>query len=155
MGGNMVDNPGKVLLPVPLPCTKSLRAAVSAIIRDIQHSHHELDQETADRLGVSVGTVGNARNEKADLGALTIAKIGLLYGPEAVAPYNALYGATAHATHPSACDPLPELGRAIAALAAIRNGSPKDRLDALPVLKAASAALDAYIASIETLRLVA
>lgn len=151
----MVDNSGKVLLPLPLPCTKSLRAAVASIIRDIQHAHHETDQQTADRLGVSVGTIRNARNEMADLGALTIARIGALYNPEAVAPYNALYGATAHATYPSVCDPLPELGRAVASLAAIRTGSAKDRLDALPTLKAASAALDAYITSIEGLRLVA
>ena len=143
-----------VLLPFAAPDTAALRKAVGAIIRDIQSEHHQTDQQTADVLGVHKNTIGNARNETADLGALTIAKIGAHYGPEAIAPYHALYGAAAHRVDPAACDPLPELGKAIAALAAIRNGSTKDRLDALPTLKAASAALDAYVANIEGLRLV-
>ncbi len=144
-----------VLLPLAAPDTAALRKAVAAIIRDIQREHHETDQMTADRIGVHKNTIASARNELSDLGALAISRIGYHYGVEAVAPYHTLYGATAHATCPSIHDPLPELGRAIASLAAIRAGSAKDRLDALPVLKAASAALDAYITSIETLRLVA
>lgn len=153
----------KVLLPCGLPDTKSLRAAVSAIIRDIQREHEETDQCTADRLGVSVGTIGNARNGKADLGALTIAKIGAIYGPAAIDPYNQLYGATAHLTNPAACDPLADLARGVATICDMRRAegpggpveTPKERLDALPTLKAARASLDAYIAGIERMRLVA
>lgn len=152
-----------VLLPCCLPDTKSLRAAVAAIFRDIQHAHHETDQCTADRLGISVGTVRNARNGLADLGALTIAKIGAIYGPGAIDPYNALYGATAHLTNPATCDPLADLARAVAGICDMRRAespggaseTPKERLDALPSLRAARASLDAYIAGIERMRLVA
>lgn len=139
-----------VLLPMPMPTHKALRAAVANIIRDIQAQHRETDQDTADRLGVSVGTVRNARNEAADLAALTIAKIGAIYGAEAVAPYNALYGAHAHGV--AACDaaPIAELANAIAALT--QAIGPKARMDALPVLKAASEKLDAYLISLEQWR---
>lgn len=157
----MGDN--NVLLPCPLPNTKALRAAVAAIIRDIQNARHETDQCTADKLGISVGTVRNARNEQADLGALTIAKIGAIYGPEAVGPYNLLYGATAHLANVTPCDPLADLARALATICDMRRAespggpveTPKERLDALPGLKAARASLDAYIAGIERLRLAA
>ena len=42
------------------PCAE----AVANIIRDIQRDAHETDQCTADRIGVSIGTVRNARDEK-------------------------------------------------------------------------------------------
>lgn len=149
----MADPVHNVLLPIGLPNTKSLRAAVACIIRDIQREHHETDQDTADKLGVSVGTVRNARNEQADLGALTIAKIGAIYGAEAVAPYNALYGATAHglATHDAA--PLSELADALSALT--KADGPKARLDTLPALKAAAEAIGGYIISLERWRIAA
>ena len=159
----MPDQRNNVLLPCALPCTKSLRVAVAAIIRDIQRDQHETDQCTADRLGISVGTVRNARNETADLGALTIAKIGALYGAQSIDPYNALYGARAEAINFIRCDPLPDLARAIATICDMRRAdspggsieTPKEKLDALPELKAAGKALIAYIASIEAMRLAA
>ena len=76
-----------VLLPIRLPTQKSLRSAVAHIIRDVQRDHSETDQCTADRLGVSIGTIRNARNESADLGAVTIARIGAVYGAAYVDPY--------------------------------------------------------------------
>ena len=152
-----------VLLPMALPTQKLLRAAVASIIRDVQREHHETDQCTADKLGVSIGTVRNARDEKADLNALTIAKIGVAYGPQALNPYNALYGATAQAVDPAAADPLAHLAKAVSTLCDMRcvnseggaHETPKEKLDALPALKAARASMDAYIVSIERLRLVA
>lgn len=140
--------PTNVLLPFMVPNTKSLRAAVANIIRDIQLANAETDQDTADRLGVSVGTIRNARNEQADLGALTIAKIGAIYGEEAVEPYHALYRAERSDT----AAPVGPLANAIAALSMGDNH--KARLAALPALKEAAAALDGCIANIERLRLV-
>lgn len=152
-----------VLLPMAFPTQKALRAAVAQIIRDIQRDHGETDQETADRIGVSVGTVRNARNEETDLNALTIAKIGLVYGCHAVDPYNALYGATAKPRDPDDTDPLAHLAKAVSTICDMRSvtspsgpvETPKERLDALPMLRDARRSLDAYIASIEKLRVVA
>lgn len=149
----MIANGCNVLLPMSLPNTKSLRAAVACIIRDIQREHHETDQDTADKLGVSVGTVRNARNEQADLGALTIAKIGAVYGAECLAPYHALYGATAHGAAAHDAAPLAELAEAMAALA--KSDGPKARLDALPILKAAQEALGGYVVTLERWRVAA
>lgn len=139
-----------VLLPFSLPTQSSLRSAVANIIRDVQLKNEETDVETAEKLGVSAGTIANARNKKADLSALTIAKIGTVYGIEAVAPYHALYGASAHGVAASDAAPLAELADAMAALT--RSPGPKARLDALPVLKTAAEALNAYLMSVERWR---
>lgn len=140
-----------VLLPFALPDTASLRKAVGSIIRDIQREHKETDQATADKLGVHKNTIAAARNEERDLGALTIARIGAIYGPEAVAPYNALYGAAAHGMAASDAAPLSELSEAMAALC--KSEGPKSRFDTLPTLKAAAEALNAYIIALEQWRL--
>lgn len=157
------ETPSNVLLPLRLPTQKSLRSAVAHIIRDVQRDHGESDQCTADRLGVSIGTVRNARNESADLNAVTIARIGAVYGAHYVDPYHRLYGSVAAPIEASAADPLPDMARAVAMLCEMRcprseGGAietPKEQLDALPDLKRTRAALDAYISRIEKLRLVA
>lgn len=159
----MASAADNVLLPLRLPTQKELRAAVANMIRDIQREHAETDQDTADRLGVSIGTVRNARNESADLNALTIARIGAVYGPHYVDPYNGLYGATATPVQKATDDPLCHLARAVSTICDMRcpdgpGGAvelPKEKLDALPALRAARASLDSYIAGIERLRLVA
>lgn len=152
-----------VLLPMQLPTQKSLRVAVAHIIRDVQRDHGETDQCTADRIGISVGTIRNARNENADLNAVTIARIGAFYGAHYVDPYHRLYGATANTIDRSGDDPLIHLAKAVATICEMRSPdgpggieeTPKERLDALPTLRATRAALDSYIAQIEKLRLVA
>jgi hypothetical protein len=152
-----------VLLPLAFPTQKALRAAVAEIIREIQREHRETDQCTADRIGVSIGTIRNARNEETDLNALTIAKIGMVYGCHAVDPYNALYGATASPRTPDDTDPLAHMAHAVATLCDMRRAdspggkseTPKERLDALPVLREARRSHDAHIAGIEKLRAVA
>lgn len=157
-----VDDPN-VLLPIALPTQSSLRSAVANMIRDIQRDHRETDQDTADKLGVSKGTIVNARNGTTDLNALTIARIGAVYGASYVNPYNSLYGATATAVQKAATDPLCHLAKAVSSICDMRcpNGPggaiemPKEKMDALPTLRAARASLDSYIAGIERLRLVA
>lgn len=142
-----------VLLPLTFPDTAQLRKAVAAIIRDIQRDHGETDQATADKLGVHKNTIASARNEQADLGALTIARIGAVYGPQAVEPYHALYGATAHGAALNDAAPLTELADALAVL--MKAAGPKARLDTLPTLKTAAASLNGYIIAMERWRLAA
>lgn len=142
-----------VLLPLALPTQKLLRAAVARIIRDVQALHSETDQDTADRLGISVGTVRNARNEATDLNALTIARIGAVYGAQSLAPYNSLYGAAAHGIAAQDAAPLGELADALSELH--RAETPRARFDTLPVLKRAAEALAGYINSLEQWRMAA
>lgn len=159
----MTQNTRNVLLPFRLPTQKELRGAVAIIIRDIQRDHGETDQETADRIGISVGTIRNARNEAADMNAVTIARIGVIYGAHSVDPYNALYGARAELIEHSKSDPLPPIAEALAAICRMRSRdseggqaeTPKEQMDALPALKEAARELTSYIASIEKLRVAA
>lgn len=133
------------------------------MIRDIQRDFSETDQDTADALGISIGTVRNARNEMADLGAVTIARIGHKYGAHYVDPYHRLYGACAQSLQVSQTDPLAPLAEAVAVICRNRSHdsdggrmeTPKEQLDALPALKSAARELTAYIASIESLRVAA
>lgn len=159
----MPNKPHIVMLPMSCPTQKSLRGAVASMIRDIQRDFSETDQDTADALGISIGTVRNARNEMADLGAVTIARIGHKYGAHYVDPYHRLYGACAQSLQVSQSDPLAPLAESVATLCRMRsqdseggrNETPKEQLDALPILKNAARELTAYIASIESLRVAA
>lgn len=159
----MPNSQTNVLLPLRLPTQSAMRSAVANIIRDIQRDHRETDQDTADRLGVSKGTVANARNGITDLGSLTIAKIGVVYGASYVDPFNALYGATATALQPDTTDPLCHMARMVSRMCDMRcpdgpggmTETPKELFDALPDMRRARAALDGLIARTEKLRLVA
>lgn len=153
-----VDRNG--FLPLALPTQKLLRGAVATMIRDVQRDYGETDQETADQLGISDGTVRNARNERADLNAVTIARIGARYGAHYVDPYHRLYGARAENIDRKTSDPLTPLAEAVATICRMRSPTspggvielPKERLDSLPMLKEAYRELGAYIADIEALR---
>lgn len=70
------------------PVTNSYRKAVSQIIRQVQGDL--TDHELAERIGVSEGTVANARNQKCDLGGVTLARIAYEFGPEALDPFMRL-----------------------------------------------------------------
>ncbi len=56
----MADKSGNVLLPMPMPTHKALRAAVAKIVRRIQADHYLTDEDFAAMVGVSEGTVANA-----------------------------------------------------------------------------------------------
>lgn len=163
MGSEMPDKFRNGLLPMQCPTQKRLQAAVADIIRDIQRDNGETDQDTADNLGISDGTVRNARNERTDLNAVTIARIGHHYGAHYVDPYHRLYGACAQSLQISQSDPLAPMAEAVALICRNRSHdsdggqreTPKEQLDALPALKAAARELTAYIASIESLRVAA
>lgn len=159
----MQDNYRNGLLPMSCPTQKRLREAVANIIRDVQRDFKETDEQTADALGISDGTVRNARNERTDLNAVTIARIGHKYGAHYVDPYHRLYGACAQSLQVSQSDPLAPLAESVATLCRMRSQdseggrleTPKEQLDALPILKNAARELTAYIASIESLRVAA
>jgi 3-hydroxyacyl-CoA dehydrogenase len=144
----MADHSNNVLLPFALPDTKSLRRAAANIVRDIQRDREETDQQTADNLGVSVGTIRNIRNEACDIGSLTMARIGARYGEDAVDPYHALY---AHCRDDQGGEPLTLLADAMAALS--RAKGPKARMDALPVVKDCIEGMTAWVMEIERQRL--
>lgn len=148
-----------VLLPIALPTQKSLRKAVAQIIRAVQLEHELTDDDLADEVGISVGTVRNARNAATDLNAATIAKIGAKYGAEVLDPYAALYGARNVPLEAHHDDALPSLTGAVHRLAVAQSpASPsgpnldhQELLDMLPDLKAAQRAINALVCRAEKL----
>ena len=80
-----------VFARAPRPTQSAYREAVHEIIASVGDGM--TDQELADRIGCSSGTVSNARNKKADLSATTLAQIGHEFGPEALQPFADLFGA--------------------------------------------------------------
>jgi hypothetical protein len=67
-------------------------AAVSSIIVGIQAESNDTDQDMADKLGCSAGTIANARNRKAAMNMLTVMKLGEVYGLSRLAPLMHIIG---------------------------------------------------------------
>lgn len=155
----MAEAHNNVLLPLSLPTQSSLRRAVAGIIRSVQLDRGLTDEEMADEIGVSAGTIGNARNEKSDLNAATIARIGHRYGVERLDPYSALYGARNVPIVASDADALPSLTGAVHRLAVAQSpasqGGPAvlhdELLAMLPELRDAQKAINALICRAEKL----
>ncbi|WP_310533173.1 XRE family transcriptional regulator [Novosphingobium sp.] len=153
----MTDRPINVLLPMAMPTQKALRDAVANIIRAIQLDRDLCDEAMADALGISVGTVRNARNKKTDLNAVTIARIGARFGLDHLNPYAALYGARNSPLETVDIDALPSLSGAVHRLAVAQSPSStggialhhSELLEMLPDLRTASAAINALIARAE------
>lgn len=82
----------KVLTRRARPTTKSYRAAVKAVVLDLQATHDLNDPELAARLGCSSGTVKNARNMAGNLDGVTLLNIEHEFGPSALDPVLALGG---------------------------------------------------------------
>lgn len=102
--------------------TSRYRNAVAEIIRTLQLSHDLTDLEFAERIGCSIGTVRNARNEESDLGAIWLAKIEATFGTGSIDPYLRLSGSRSAPIEPDeAADALPTTTAAIHKLALARS----------------------------------
>lgn len=71
--------------------TDAYRCAVATIIRDIQRSLRKSLVEIAEDIDVSLGTISNAVNGKADLNATYLARLGAKYGGAFLNPYLNLF----------------------------------------------------------------
>lgn len=86
------------------PTTKSYRAAVKRIVTSVQGLHELTDPELAERLGCSVGTIRNARNEAGNLDGVTLINIEYEFGPSALDPLLELGGSRAVPRDTSECN---------------------------------------------------
>lgn len=77
----------------PVSETACYRKAVATIIRDIQRDHYARDGkpmellEIAEAIDVSLGTISNAVNEKSDLNAIYLMRLGQKFGAAYLNPY--------------------------------------------------------------------
>jgi transcriptional regulator with XRE-family HTH domain len=93
--------------------TDAYRSAVAEILRRVQMEHSLTLLEIAERLDVSLGTISNAANKKADLSPTYLGRIGQRFGVEALDPYLATMGGRAVPIDPEAKrDILPVMTRA-------------------------------------------
>lgn len=141
--------------------TKACRRAVAQIIRDLQLTHRLTDCDFAEKIGCSVGTVRNARNEETDLSSIWLTRIEQRFGAGSIDPYLALAGSRSVPIDATAAsDPLPAMTAAVHRLAVARSpNSPGgarethgELLDMLPDLKTLQQAVSALVCRIEKMR---
>jgi transcriptional regulator with XRE-family HTH domain len=71
------------------PTKSSYQDAIKKIVESVGSGL--TDDQLAEKLSCSSGTISNARNKKANLCAVTLANIGYEFGPEAIEPFAALF----------------------------------------------------------------
>ncbi|API58080.1 hypothetical protein BSL82_01190 [Tardibacter chloracetimidivorans] len=127
------------------------------MIRRVQFEHRLTDEDLADRVGVSPGTIKNARGLKGNLDTVTLLSFEHEFGPGTIDPAIAPSGSRAvpqHATcNTDGCDLLPVLSAAHAIAEAKEGDSDggsdlthQELVEIAPVLRRARAKLDNLIA---------
>lgn len=134
------------------------RQAIAEILRNIQLDYDTTLQEIAEKIDVSLGTISNAANKKADLGAIYLNRLGRAYAPHVLDPYAKLAGGRVVARESGdEKDVLPILTMTAAQIAEARSPhSPggvvetlRERLGYLPFLRTLRRQTDALIKDIE------
>lgn len=86
--------PEKENLPRSLfgrPSTRSYRAAVAQVVREVKARHGLNDERLAELAGCDKDTIRNAENEETNLNAVTLFAIAYAFGEDAIEPVRALY----------------------------------------------------------------
>jgi hypothetical protein len=71
--------------------TDAYRCAVSTIIEDIERFERKTLVDIAESIDASLGTISNAKNKKADLNPVYLARLGQVFGGAYLNPYFALF----------------------------------------------------------------
>lgn len=138
--------------------TACYREAVAEIMRNVQGDHRVTLQDIAETIDVSLGTISNAANKKADLNPIYLKRLGEVFGPHTLDPYARLIrGRVVPLETEGDEDILPLLLSTGQTIAFARSpGSPGgkhetlvERLGYLPSLRKLRRDIDALISSIE------
>lgn len=140
---------------------EAYRSAVAEILRNVQGDHKTTLLDISERIDVSLGTISNAANKKADLNPIYLNRLGRAYGPSSLDPYVALAGGRVvakAADEPG--DVLPVLTLASARIAEARSPSSpagivetlREQLGYLPELRRVQREVSAEICRIEARR---
>lgn len=123
----MTDSAGNVLRVNGAEETTAYRNAVAEIIARILAEQSRPDAsytlvEIAERIDVSLGTVSNAFNKRADLSPTYLNRLGKAYGAHILDPYVKLAGGRVVPLHPvDRRDVLPFIARAALKVAEARD----------------------------------
>lgn len=135
------------------------RGAVARVLLNIQSEYGPTLAEIAEAVDVSLGTISNAANKKADLSSVYLQRLGKVFGGHVLNPVAALYGSQNIPIHGREGDILPLVTRVGMRIAEARSPSSPggirethgERLGYLPDLKALQADLAALVVEIEGL----
>lgn len=82
-----MSNRAPNVLPIFDPPRKmSYRAAIAQVIRDLKSAHRLSNTKLADMLDCSDETISNAEHENSDLNAVTLLRIGYVFGEDIISP---------------------------------------------------------------------
>lgn len=145
----MATNPHNVLRVNAVEETTRYRNAVSKILLDIQREYSLTLADIAETIDVSLGTISNAANKKADLSPTYLTRLGEAFGAAMLDPWAAITGGRLVPLQPSAADPLPSLSASVHSIASARSPDSdggerlthRELLAMVPELKAAQAAI--------------
>lgn len=123
--------------------TAAYREAVAEILRNVLNDYRCTLAEIAETIDVSLGTISNAFNKKADLNPLFLNRLGKAYGATYMTPYVRLCGGIVQPLEGSTHDVLPLMLQTGAEIAQARSAtSPagvietlRERLGYLPRLR--------------------
>jgi hypothetical protein len=155
----MASSPVNVLRENAVEEQTRYRAAVSAILLNIQRDFDRTLLQIAEDISVSLGTVSNAANRKADLSPTYLKRLGRAYGPEYIDPFVALVGGRVVPMEARDEDALPSLAASVHRLAVAQSPSSeggaaithRELLGMLPELRVAIAAMNALVVRAERL----
>ncbi len=149
----MASHPCNVLRVNGVEETADYRKAVSRILANLQRDHDLTLLDIAERIDVSLGTVSNAANRKADLSPTYVQRLGKVFGPEVLNPIAALSGGRIVPLETDEADALPSLSASVHRLAVAQSSTSPggqsithgELLAMLPELRAAVASINALI----------
>lgn len=153
----MATKPFNVLRVNSVEETERYRSAVASVLVGIQSEHGLTLQEIAQAIDVSLGTVSNAANKKADLSSVYLQRLGKVFGGHVLNPVAALYGSQHMPLYGRDGDILPLVAGVGFKIASARCPSSeagvrethRERLGYLPDLKRLQADLASLIVEIE------
>lgn len=153
----MASKPFNVLRVNSVEETTRTRDAVARVILNIQTEYGVTLHEIAEAIDVSLGTISNAANKKADLSSIYRDRLGLVFGGHVLNPIAERFGSHIVPLHGREGDILPLIARVNLKIAEAR--CPKspggvaevhtERLGYLPDLRNLQRDLAALIVEIE------
>ena len=149
----MTEHLAKVLHVNAAEETARYRNAVANILIDIQREYNTTLHEIAEAIGVSLGTMSNAANKKADLSPTYLTRLGQAFGTHILDPWAATTGGRMVPLEPEDSDPMPALAALLYAMCRAKEfGAERDhrvKLAMVPDLKAAQAAITSLLIEAE------
>lgn len=139
--------------------TERCRSAIARVILNIQQEYGLTHQQIAEAIDVSLGTISNAANKKADLSSIYRDRLAKVFGGHVLNPVAALHGSQIVPLHGREGDVLPLLTRASMKIAEARCPSSdggtvethREKLAYLPVIEKLQADLAALAVEIRGL----